>query len=205
MFPNIDNNLGLSSVKKYLDLCSKNIPATNCLLEALELCLSCNNSIFNNEKYLPTDGTAQGPHMSCSYADIVIADFDKEASEYHLTPTTWKRFRYDIFVLWPHDRESLVLFLDYINNLDPTEKIKFTMEVAEPGNYLEFLDLKLKWENGKITVDVYSKPTNSFTYVLPTTCYPRKSINNIPHGIALRLRRICDSDKKFKHRGGGRI
>ena len=88
MFPNIDNNLGLYSVKKYLDLCSKNIPPTNCLLEALELCLSCNNSIFNNENYLQTDGTAQGPHMSCSYADIAIADFDKEASEYHLTPTT---------------------------------------------------------------------------------------------------------------------
>ena len=185
MFPNIGNNLGLSSFKKYLDLCSENIPPTNCLLEALELCLSCNNSIFNNENYLQTDGTAQGPHMSCSYADIAMADFDKEASEYHLTPTAWKRFRDDIFVLWPHGRESLVLFLDYINTLYPTEKIKFTMEVEEPGNYLEFLNLKLKWESGKITVDVHSKPTNSFTYVLPTTCYPRKSINNIPHGIAL--------------------
>ena len=31
MFSNIDNNLGLSSVKKYLDLCSKNIPLTICL------------------------------------------------------------------------------------------------------------------------------------------------------------------------------
>ena len=129
-----------------------------------------------------------------------MADFNKEALEYHLTSTTWKRSRNDIFVLWRQGRESLVLFLDYINTLDPTEKIKFTMEVAEPGNYLEFLDLKLRWENGKITVDVHSKPTNCFSYVLPTTCYPRKSINNIPHGIALRLRRICDSDEKFKHR-----
>ena len=67
------------------------------------------------------------------------------------------------------------------------------MEVAEPGNYLEILDLILKWENDEITVYVHSKPTNSFTYVLPTTCYPRKSRNNIPHVIALRLRRICDS------------
>ena len=74
------------------------------------------------------------------------------------------------------------------------------MEVAEPGNYLEILDLILKWENDEITVYVHSKPTNSFTYVLPTTCYPRKSINNIPHGIALLLRRICDSDEKFKLR-----
>ena len=74
------------------------------------------------------------------------------------------------------------------------------MEVAEPGNCLEFLDLTLKWENCRVTVDVHSKPNNSFTYVLPTTCYPRKSVNNIPHGIALRVTRICDLDEKFKHR-----
>ena len=60
MFPNIDNYLGLSFVKKYLDLCSKNIPPANCLLEAVKLCLSCNNSIFNNESYLQIDGTTQG-------------------------------------------------------------------------------------------------------------------------------------------------
>ena len=60
MFLNIDNNLGLSSVKNCLELCSKNIPPTNCLLEALGLCLTCNNSIFNNENYLQIDGTDQG-------------------------------------------------------------------------------------------------------------------------------------------------
>ena len=49
-------------------------------------------------------------------------------------------------------------------------------------------------------VGVHSKPANSFTYVLPITCYPSESINNIPRGIALRLRQICDSDEKFKHR-----
>ena len=82
--------------------------------------------------------------MSCCYADIPMADFEEGAIEYHLSPTTWERFRDDIFVLWPHGREFLVLFLYYINTLDPTQKIKLTMEVAEPGNYLEFLDLKLK-------------------------------------------------------------
>ena len=59
IFPNIDNYLELCSVKKYLDLCSRNIPATNCLLEFLEICLTCNNSIFN-ESYLQIVGTAQG-------------------------------------------------------------------------------------------------------------------------------------------------
>ena len=65
-------------------------------------------------------------------------------------------------------------------------------------NGLEFLDIKLKMnENNKITIDVFSKPTNSFTYVMPSTCYPSNNINNVPRGIALRLKRICDSDEKF--------
>ena len=196
MFPSIDNNLGLYSVKKYLDLCSKNIPSTNCLLEALELCLKCNNSIFNNENYLQINSTAQGLHMLCPYADIVMVFFDMEALEYYLSPTAWKSFRDDVFLLWPHGKGSLVLFLEYNNTLDPTEKIKFTIEVAEPGNCLEFLALKLKWKDGKIAVDVHYIP-HLLTVLrtnIPAICYPRKSINNIPHGIALWLRQICDSD-----------
>ena len=46
------NYIGLSSVKKYLYLCSENIPPVNYSLEAFELCLTCSNSIFNNENYL---------------------------------------------------------------------------------------------------------------------------------------------------------
>ena len=65
---------------------------------------------------------------------------------------------------------------------------------------IEFLDLKLKLENSKIALDVFAKPRNSFTCVLRTSCYPRKSLNNIPCGIVLRLRRICDTDEKFNCR-----
>ena len=71
------------------------------------------------------------------------------------------------------------------------------MSVANES-VLEFLDLRLRVnEQNKICVDVYSKSTNSFTYVLPCTCYSKGNINNIPKGITLRLRRICDSDEKF--------
>ena len=74
------------------------------------------------------------------------------------------------------------------------------MEVA--NNSLEFLDLKLMFdkESKKISVDVFSKATNSFTYVLPNTCFPKSNIENISKGVALRLRRICDSDKEFEKR-----
>ena len=44
---------------------------------------------------------------------------------------------------------------------------------------------------------MYICKINSFTYVLASTCYPKENINNVPEGIALRLRRICDTDEKF--------
>ena len=84
-----------------------------------------------------------------------------------------------------------------MNNVDTTGKIKFTMSVANEL-ILEFLDLSLHIdEHNKICVDVSVKLTNSFTYVLPSTCYAKKNVNNVPKGIALRLRRIFDTDEKF--------
>ena len=84
----------------------------------------------------------------------------------------------------------------YLNNLDDTGKVKFTMQVAN-GNGLEFLGLKLKIVERIINGDVYSKPTNSFTYVLLSTYFPHKKIRNVPKGIALRLRRIFDTDENY--------
>ena len=72
---------------------------------------------------------------------------------------------------------------------------------SENKNVLEFLDLRLKLKGcTKITVGVYSKPTSSFTYVNPKTCYPSRIINQMPKDIALRLRCICYSDEKYGKR-----
>ena len=60
--------------------------------------------------------------------------------------------------------------------------------------------MKFDIETEHISVDVFSKTTNSFTDVLPSTCFPKSSIENIPKGVGLRLRRMCDSDEKFNKR-----
>ena len=71
------------------------------------------------------------------------------------------------------------------------------MQIADE-NGLEFLDLKLKMnENSKLTFNVFSNPTNSFTYVMPSTCYPSNNMKNVPRGITLRRKRTCDSEEKF--------
>lgn len=63
---------------------------------------------------------------------------------------------------------------------------------------LNFLNLSLHINKHKqICVDVYAIPTSSVTYVLLSTFYPKKNIINVRKGIALRLRRICYSNKKI--------
>ena len=116
---------------------------------------------------------------------------------YDFRPKAWTRFR-DVCVVWTHDTAKLPSFLDYLNNIDDTGKIKFTMQIADDVNGLEFLDLKITCLNGKLSVDVYSKPTNSFTYVMPSMYYPMKNINKVPQGTVLRLRRICNTTEKYE-------
>ena len=126
----INNKSGLKSGYNILELRDSKFPPTSFVIEALELWLSCNNSIFNNTNYLQTDGTAQGPHMSCSYADLALASYDSKALAFDLSPTTWKRFRDDVFVVWTHGPASVSLFLEYLNNIDKMGKIQSTMQAT---------------------------------------------------------------------------
>ena len=67
------------------------------------MCLSCNDSVFNNKNYIPTNGTAQRPHMSCLYSDIAMARHDSKVLMYNFPPKVWKRFWDDVFVVWTDD------------------------------------------------------------------------------------------------------
>ena len=75
---------------------------------------------------------------------------------YVFPPKLRKRIRDDVLVVWTHDTVKLPSFLDYLNNIDDTGKIKFTMQIADEVNGLEFLDLKIKCLKIKLSVDVYT-------------------------------------------------
>ena len=78
IFISIDNKMGINSVIKFLNKRACKDPPTQCVIEVLELCINCKNSIFNNTNYIQTDGISQGPHMSCSYSDIAMAGHDSK-------------------------------------------------------------------------------------------------------------------------------
>ena len=55
-------------------------------------------------------------------------------------------------------------------------------------------------ENGYITTDLYSKPTDSHAYLHSSSCHPRHIIRNMPYSQFLRLRRLCSNTDTFKKR-----
>ena len=65
MFPNIDNKSGLLSVKEALTDSTFDVDSTQRIFNALEIRLTWNNSKFNHQHFLQTDGTAQSPHLAC--------------------------------------------------------------------------------------------------------------------------------------------
>ena len=121
MFPNIDNNLGTSAVRKVLDSRSEKFPSTDCIIEAVEICLQTNNCQFANCNFIQKHGTAMGPKNACSYAHLAMGSIDEKATfGGAIRPLLWWRYTDDIFYLWIHGVPKLLEFTEYINPLYPT-------------------------------------------------------------------------------------
>ena len=72
------------------------------------------------------------------------------------------------------------------------------MEIGK--DHLCFLDLKISVSSNKLMTTVYSKPTDSHLYLHSTSCHKSSSINGIPKGVALCLRRICSTTQEYKNK-----
>ena len=65
---------------------------------------------------------------------------------------------------------------------------------------LDSLDTTVYLEDGTLEFDVYSKPPDFHLNLLPDSCHPKENTENIPYGVALRLRRICSKEETFDNR-----
>ena len=87
--------------------------------------------------------------MSCSYTDIAIRYFD-EALEHTAATICWKRYRDDIFIVWPHSIDKLDIFFNCMNKVKPSKKIQFTMKAATDTSELLNLNLEFDKESKQI-------------------------------------------------------
>ena len=63
-----------------------------------------------------------------------------------------------------------------------------------------FLDMKIKIEENKIITDLYRKPTDTPTALLPSSAHPGHITPNIVYSMSFRLLRICSIEDIFEIR-----
>lgn len=83
-----------------------------------------------------------------------------------------------------------------MNSRIPT--IKFTLEYDR--HHIHFLDVTVGLEEGRLTTDIYRKPTDRITYLDPHSFHPPSMIRGLPHSQLLRVRRIVSEEDKFDKR-----
>ena len=100
------------------------------------------------------------------------------------------------FFIWTHGEEKLTQFFNQCNIFHPHIKIEQTTSTTK----IPFLDVQVINNNGKISTDLYTKPTDTYQCLNWTSCHPRHTKTSITYSLALRLRRICSNNHFFKKR-----
>ena len=132
-----------------------------------------------------------GTPVAPSYANIFMGTIEQDILNLtsYILPNTWKRFIDDIHFLWISTSRNLSLFQTLINTRHPT--IKYTFNSSQDN--VQFLDIQITQNNTQLETKIYSKPTDSHAYLLPTSCHPKHTFTGIPYSQALRVIRNCSN------------
>ena len=138
--------------------------------------------------------------MAPSYANLFMGVLEQQMlSSYKYKPLAYFRYIDDIFMIWTEGEEALNEFLTHCNN--QSKHIQFEQTIS--NNLILFLDVSVILENGKLTTDLYSKPTDKHQYLYFNQLSPQ-TYQNKPYVsaacLALCLRRICSTDTLFQKR-----
>ena len=84
---------------------------------------------------------------------------------------------------WVHGGDELLQFKQWINTIHPS--LKFTFDYSEEG--VKFLDLYVYTKNEEILTKLFSKKSDTHSYLVPISCHKEHIIKNIPYSIARRV------------------
>ncbi len=122
------------------------------LIDILNMCLKSTYFLYNNKFYQQSQGAAMGSPLSPIIANIFMESLEDNIAlqTANIKPSIWLCYVDDTFTLWPHNRQSLNMFLEHLNSLRPS--IKFTMEV-DSNHQLPFLDVMVERTNSNSIIN----------------------------------------------------
>ena len=201
MYTNINNTEGLEAVKTAFAENPDVRRPDNEILEWLRLSLECNDFQFNGETFLQVSGTAMGKKWAPAYANLFMAQWEKEVfDKCAIWPYFYKRFLDDLFMLWDYGLEAFLEFFEILNSHNPAVKLTHRIEVLS-NDYLDLTIFKGPdfEKHFKLDTKTFFKPVDTHQLLHKSSFHPKHTFAGILKSQILRFFRnstqISDFDE----------
>ena len=192
LYASIPHNEGLKVLRNQYDKSIDKTVTTEDIIKMAEFFLKNNSIEFNSKFHKQISGTAIGTKFAPPYAWIFMDYIETEfLKSQEIKPWLWKRFIDDIFFIWTDTEENLDTFLEDLNKFH--FNLRFTYEKSREK--INFLNVVIKIKEGKITTNLFCKPTDGHQYLHYDSCHAEHINRSIDFSQTLRLKRIC-SEKR---------
>ena len=192
----IDHGKGLRALRYFLNQRLVQDPPTDVVVRLAELVLSLNAFEFDSKYFQQVCGVAMGTKMGPVFACLYLAYLETQFFESYKgpKPQLFKRYIDDLLFIFSCTPRQATLFLSQFSRLDPD--LTFTWSDTS-AKEVPFLDILISAENDRVRTSVYSKPTDTHSYLLYSSFHPKSLLNSIPYSQFLRLRRLCSDENDF--------
>ena len=195
LYTNIPNKDGLVALKYHLENREEKDIPTCTLLRLAELVLTENCMEFNGEFYKQINGTMMGTPFSVEYSCLFmvfqeIQIFEEYSDE---KPSMFVRYIDDIFGVSELPLEKLDNFISFFRHHH--EALDYTVDISTE---VSMLDTMIKVEGNRLVTSLYTKPTDSHSYLLYNSSHPKVCKDSLPYSQFMRIRRICSSEDDFE-------
>ena len=205
LYTNLSKDLVFRAMEYWFNLYATQIPilqrfGLQFILDGLDLILDHNYFLFADIYYQQIHGFAMGTKAAVNCANLGLAFLEVKAFE--MLPTHYPidfvnffienyfRFLDDVDYSWLEDFDPKP-FQRLFNELDPNMRFIFSDLAKE----CDFLDVHSKVVGYEVELDVFRKPTDSFSFLHYESCHPVHTRNNIALSLAIRIVRIASHNR----------
>ena len=177
----------------------------NWLIELITLSFDSAFVKFHDNWYESIFGCPTGGKTSVDLANITVYYiFHCLIYDLSIKPTElllFMRFVDDGLGIWSGTKDSFKKWFDALrNSCLNIYKIDLTYNVYTITESAQFLDISLSFIDGKLSTDLYRKPTDANRYLHYSSYHPRHVFRSIIYSQGLRYRRIINDNDTFCNR-----
>ena len=189
MYTNIQTKHALDKLKNI-------VPAY--LLEAIRILYHYNIQKFGDTYKTQHDGTAMGVSPACMWATLYFAPWEEKLMRrFKKYLLFYVRFIDDVAAAWDFcSDDSYRAYNKFQEKMNCYGALRW--EFVKATTSINFLDVTLTLNNGRIDMCLFEKELNLYLYLPPTSAHPPGVLKGLVHGMIFRVIRLTSCKHKQK-------